>query len=202
MDKKYSYKTIAQKSEGLYKEKGSKFIGYAYPLSRVNQVKELIEELKKEHSSARHFCYAYRVGVNNNEKYRYNDDGEPSSSAGKPIYGQILSNELTNILIVVVRYFGGTKLGVGGLISAYREGAKVAIENNKIIEKEISKPLTIMFGYESMSEVMIVINRNNLEVVSQNFEINCEITCDIPERDYENIVLQFETLQHIELKKG
>lgn len=202
MNKVYSYKTIASTSEGMYKEKGSKFIGYAYPISSVNQVKALIEELKKEHNSARHFCYAYRIGVGQKEQYRYNDDGEPNNSAGKPIYGQILSNELTNVLVVVVRYFGGTKLGVGGLISAYRVGAKEALEANKIIEKEITKPLTILFGYNNMSEVMSIINKNELVIINQKLEIDCEIKCGVLLSQYESVLNQFQLVHGIKLKKG
>lgn len=193
----YTYKTILKKSEGIYKEKGSKFIGYAFPVSNTIKVKECIEELKKEHSSARHFCYAYRIGVGNNEEYRFNDDGEPSSSAGKPIYGQILSAEITNVLIVVVRYFGGTKLGVGGLITAYKEGAKEALLANQIVEKEITKELTIKFGYDNMSEVMIVVNRNNLEFTEQDFNATCSITFNVSLKEYENIVSQFELLREV-----
>lgn len=193
----YTYKTILKKSEGMYKEKGSKFIGYAFPVSNTIKVKECIEELRKEHSSACHFCYAYRIGVGNNEEYRFNDDGEPSSSAGKPIYGQILSAEITNVLIVVVRYFGGTKLGVGGLITAYKEGAKEALLSNQIVEKEITKELTIKFGYDNMSEVMIVVNRNNLEFTEQDFNATCSITFNVSLKEYENIVSQFEQLREV-----
>lgn len=193
----YTYKTILKKSEGIYKEKGSKFIGYAFPVSNTIKVKECIEELRKEHSSARHFCYAYRIGVGNNEEYRFNDDGEPSSSAGKPIYGQILSAEITNVLIVVVRYFGGTKLGVGGLITAYKEGAKEALLSNQIVEKEITKELTIKFGYDNMSEVMIVVNRNNLEFTEQDFNATCSITFNVSLKEYESIVSQFEQLREL-----
>lgn len=197
MTKIYTYKTIQKKSEGIYKEKGSKFIGYAYPITNSNKVKEYIDELKKEHSSARHFCYAYRIGVGNNEEYRFNDDGEPSSSAGKPIYGQILSAEITNVLIVVVRYFGGTKLGVGGLITAYKEGAKEALLENKIVEKEITKELTVKFGYDNMSEVMVVVNRNNLEFTEQDFSTTCSITFNVVLKEYEDIVNQFEQLRDV-----
>lgn len=193
----YTYKTILKKSEGIYKEKGSKFIGYAFPVSNIIKVKKCIEELRKEHSSARHFCYAYRIGVGNNEEYRFNDDGEPSSSAGKPIYGQILSTEITNVLIVVVRYFGGTKLGVGGLITAYKEGAKEALLSNQIVEKEITKELTIKFGYDNMSEVMIVVNRNSLEFTEQDFSATCSITFNVTLKDYKDIVSQFEQLRDV-----
>lgn len=180
MEEIFNYKTIAAKSEGIYKEKGSKFIGYAFPINTLEDFKSRLEELKKEHNSARHFCYAYRIGVGQNEQYRYNDDGEPSSSAGKPIYGQILSNELTNVLIVVVRYFGGTKLGVGGLISAYRNGAKDSIENNTIVVKDVTRFVKLEFTYENMSGVMGLIKRYNPEILKQDFDSACEIELKIP----------------------
>jgi uncharacterized YigZ family protein len=201
MEETYAYKTIASKSEGMYKEKGSKFIGYGYPISNVNQVKELIEELKSEHTSARHFCYAYRIGVGQKEKYRYNDDGEPNNSAGKPIYGQILSNEITNVLIVVVRYFGGTKLGVGGLISAYREGAKEALNNSVIEIKDITKKVEITFPYEITSEVMSNLCKYDYNILNQEFDIDCVITLDIKLRDYKNFLVDFKNINKLSLSK-
>jgi len=156
-----TYKTISQSSEGIYKEKGSKFISLAYPVTSEDQIREIVQFLKKEHHSARHHCYAWRLG---HEKTHFsaNDDGEPSSTAGKPILGQIQSFDLTNILIVVVRYFGGTLLGVSGLINAYRNAALDAINQAEIVELLVEQQLLIEFGYESMNEVMKIFKDEKL----------------------------------------
>ena len=164
----------------LYKEKGSKFIGYAYPIENENQVKPLIDQLKKDHHQARHVCYAYQIGVKN-MSYRANDDGEPNNTAGIPILGQIKSFELTNVLIAVVRYFGGTKLGVGGLIQAYKTSAKETLEQAVIIQKEILQTLYIEFEYPNMNKIMRVIHENHLVILNQNQEINCQMTLGVKE---------------------
>ncbi|HKX85136.1 MAG TPA: YigZ family protein [Flavobacterium sp.] len=170
-----TYKTIAEASpETLHKEKNSKFFGFAFPITTEEEVKIHIDKLKKEHFSARHWCYAYQLGTTK-VQYRANDDGEPNNSAGMPIYGQIQSFDVTNILIVVVRYFGGVKLGVGGLISAYRESAKMALEASEIIEKTIDVHFKITFDYKNMNKVMRVIKEKNLSIVSQKMEESCEI---------------------------
>ena len=166
--------------EILFKEKGSKFIGYAYPIENENQVKPLIEQLKKEHHQARHVCYAYQIGVKN-ISYRASDDGEPNNTAGIPILGQIKSFELTNVLIAVVRYFGGTKLGVGGLIKAYKTTAKETLEQAVIIQKEILQTLYIEFEYPNMNKIMRVIHENHLVILNQNQEINCKMTLGVKE---------------------
>ena len=166
---KDSYLTITKPSEGIYKEKGSKFIAFAYPVFSEEEFKEHIQQLKKDYHDARHHCYAFRLGADHNA-YRYSDDGEPSSTAGKPIFGQIQSFELTNIAIVVVRYFGGTKLGVGGLITAYKAAAQDAIKNAAIIERTVDNFYKIEFEYDIMSEVMNFVKQNQLEVTSQNLE--------------------------------
>ena len=160
------------KSECLLKEKQSKFYGYAFPISDIESVKSSIDSLKKMHHSARHFCYAYQIGVQD-LVYRVNDDGEPRNSAGIPIYGQTQSFDLTNILIVVVRYFGGTKLGVGGLVSAYKECAKLTIESNTIITKEITIKIQVKFDYLLMNKVMRVIKEHNLEILNQQMHTSC-----------------------------
>lgn len=168
-----TYNTIEHPNEPtLFKEKGSKFWGYAYPISSEEEVKPHIESLRKLHHKSRHVCYAYKLGFNN-DRYRANDDGEPSNSAGQPILGQINSFELTNILVVVVRYFGGTKLGVGGLIQAYRTGAKEAIEATQIIEKEITTTLRLTFEYKDMNNIMRIINQNNLTPNNFIQQTNC-----------------------------
>ena len=169
---KNTYRTIDVKSECLLKEKQSKFYGYAFPVLDIDSVKPSIDSLKKMHHSARHFCYAYQIGVQD-LVFRVNDDGEPRNSAGTPIYGQIQSFELTNILIVVVRYFGGTKLGIGGLVSAYKECAKLTIESNTIIIKEITIKVQIKFDYLLMNKVMRVIKENNLKILNQQMDTSC-----------------------------
>ena len=169
---KNTYRTIDIKSECLLKEKQSKFYGYAFPISDIESVKSSIDSLKKMHHSARHFCYAYQIGVQD-LVYRVNDDGEPRNSAGIPIYGQIQSFDLTNILIVVVRYFGGTKLGVGGLVSSYKECAKLTIESNTIITKEITIKIQLKFDYLLMNKVMRVIKEHNLEILNQQMHTSC-----------------------------
>lgn len=161
-----TYKTIAFKSEGLYKEKGSKFIAYAFPVSSEKEIKEIVATLKKEFHDARHHCFAFRLGADMNF-FRSNDDGEPSGTAGKPILGQIQSFGVTNVLIVVVRYFGGTKLGVGGLIQAYREAAKDALEQAKIIEKNVEKQYELEFSYEQLPEVMKTLKSVNAGIIKQ-----------------------------------
>lgn len=168
-----TYQTIAFESEEvLFKEKGSKFFGYAFPIQSEEEVKPIIEVLKKQHPHAVHFCYAYQLGSGTKISYRANDDGEPSNTAGAPIYGQIQSFGLTNILIVVVRIFGGTKLGVGGLIAAYKTTAQMTIEVCEIIEKTIDVHFLISFDYKNMNKVMRVIKEKKLDIVSQEMEID------------------------------
>jgi len=173
-----TYKTIAQQSEGLYKEKGSKFIGIAVACYNEAEAKSFLEEWKKEHHQARHLCYAYRFGMDMNI-YRANDDGEPNNSAGAPILGQIDSFELRNVLIGVVRYYGGTKLGVGGLINAYRTAAKEAIQNGEIIEKEIFEWIRLEFTYEDMPQIMNILKKYDLEIKDSKFEVSCELTTNL-----------------------
>lgn len=168
-----TYQTIARESEEvLFKEKGSKFFGYAFPINNEEEVKPIIEDLKKLHPHAVHYCYAYQLGTAPKISYRANDDGEPSNTAGAPIYGQIQSFGVTNILIVVVRIFGGTKLGVGGLIAAYRTTAQMTLEVCEIVEKTIDVQFLISFDYKNMNKVMRVIKEKKLEILSQEMEIN------------------------------
>jgi len=173
-----TYKTISNPSEGLFKDKGSKFIAYAYPVTSEDQVKEIVQTIKKEHYSARHHCYAWRLG---HEKllFRANDDGEPSSTAGKPILGQIQSFDLTNVLIVVVRYFGGTLLGVSGLINAYRNAALDAINQAEIVEKLVEKHLLIEFDYGVMNDVMKLFKDEKLPQIDPQFDLRCRISTHI-----------------------
>ena len=163
------YRTVEVVAEGLYKEKGSKFLAFVYPVATEEQIREIITGIKEKYYDARHHCYAWRLGAAKNH-FRMNDDGEPSSTAGKPIFGQIQSFDLTNVLIVVVRYFGGTKLGVSGLINAYREAAADAIRNAVIVEKTVDEILRIRFSYLVLNDVMKVIKEENPEVLERNFE--------------------------------
>lgn len=180
------YNTIENASFGIYKEKGSKFLAFAYPVSDINEIKKILDDLKKEYYDARHYCYAYLLGADK-IKYRVNDDGEPSSTAGKPILGQILSNDLTNILIVVVRYFGGTKLGVSGLINAYRSAAASSLKNAEVIEKTVNDSYRVGFHYIAMNAVMKLIKEENLNIVEQNYDNVCEIILSIRQRDVQKI---------------
>ncbi|UYW01440.1 YigZ family protein [Flavobacterium agricola] len=198
---KDTYRTInAPTPEVIYKEKNSKFIGYAFPVENENQVKELLEQVKKEHNTARHWCYAFQVGTSD-VYHRTNDDGEPSNTAGAPIYGQIQSFDLTNILVIVVRYFGGVKLGVGGLIVAYRETAKMALEEADIEEKTINKHYIIKFDYKNMNRVMRVIKEKNIDVVNQKLELDCEIEISVRKKNAETIFDIFDTMYEIKIKE-
>jgi uncharacterized YigZ family protein len=168
-----TYQTIAFESEEvLFKEKGSKFFGYAFPIENEEEVKPIIERLKKQHPHAVHYCYAYQIGTAPKISYRANDDGEPGNTAGTPIYGQIQSFGLTNILVVIVRFFGGIKLGVGGLITAYKTTAQMTLEVCEIIEKTIDVQFLISFDYKNMNKVMRVIKEKKLEITSQEMEID------------------------------
>lgn len=198
---KDTYKTILISPEpSLFKEKNSKFFGYAFPVTNEEQVKTYIEELKKEHHSARHWCYAYQIGTKNTS-YRANDDGEPNNSAGMPIYGQIQSFDVTNILIVVVRYFGGVKLGVGGLITAYKTAAQMVLENAQIEEKTIDINYIIKFEYINMNKVMRVIKEKNIDIINQKMEMSCEIEIAIRINNAENIYETFKSIYEIDISE-
>lgn len=193
------YNTIDIPSEEvLYKEKNSKFFGYAFPVKNEEDVKLHLESIKKQHHTARHWCYAYQLGA---EKiyFRANDDGEPSNTAGMPIYGQIQSFEVTDILIIVVRYFGGIKLGVGGLITAYRAAAQMALEEAFIVEKTIDKEFIVQFEYKDMNKVMRVIKEKNLNITSQKMNLNCEITLSIRKKDYHAALEAFIPLYEVKV---
>jgi len=191
-----TYKTISKLSEGVYKEKGSKFISYAYPVRKEDECKEIIGKIKKEYYDARHHCYAYMLGAKKKD-FRANDDGEPSSTAGKPILGQILSNDLTNLLIVVIRYFGGTKLGVSGLIHAYKTAAADAIENAEIINKTVNDIYEIFYDYLAMNDVMKIIKEDEPEQLSQEFNLKCKITLSIRQKDVDRIISKFNKIDSV-----
>lgn len=200
-DKKDTYKTISKPSKAvLFKDKNSKFFGYAFPIKTEDDVKHHIEALKKEHHSARHWCYAYQLGTEI-IKYRANDDGEPSNSAGQPIYGQIQSFGVTNVLIVVVRYFGGVKLGVGGLINAYRTGAQLALEASKILTKTINIDYLITFDYKNMNKVMRIIKEKQLKITKQILELNCNIEISVRKKDALSIYNIFDHIFEIDIKQ-
>ncbi len=169
-----SFLTINAPSEGEYKEKGSKFLAYAYPMSNESDLENFISTLKDTHPKARHHCYAYKIGMDNN-RFRTNDDGEPSGTAGKPILGQIQSFRLTNVCIIVIRYFGGTKLGASGLIHAYKEAARYSLENAELVEKFLFVTYHLEFGYEDMGHILNVIKDLDIEISEKVFDANCEV---------------------------
>lgn len=195
-----SYFTISQPATGLFKDKGSKFLAFAYPVSSEEEVKECINKLKKEYYDARHHCYAYKIGLNE-DRYRMSDDGEPSGTAGKPIYGQILSHSLSDILLVVVRYFGGTLLGTSGLINAYKMASIDCIENANVLEKVIKHPLVLCYSYELMSNAMRIVKEEELDVLEQDFREACRLTVNIRLDDFERIQEKFEKIYGIEVEK-
>ena len=196
---KDSYKTIdIPSAESLYKEKGSKFYGLVFPVTTEIDVNEILEKVKKEHYKARHWCYAWQIGKEK-EKFRYNDDGEPSNSAGAPIYGQIESFDLTNILIIVVRYFGGVKLGVGGLVRAYKTAAKLALENSKIQTKTINDEFILTFEYKDMNRIQRVIKKHNIPIIDQKLELNCQYTISMRKSRTKTIIEAFEELRCVRI---
>ncbi len=172
------YKTIQASSEGIYKEKGSKFLAFAYPVGTETMIKNQIADLKKQYHGARHHCFAWRLGPEK-DLYRVNDDGEPSGSAGNPIFGQIQSRDLTNVLVVVVRYFGGTLLGVGGLINAYRSSASDALDRTPIVDLKVYSRLNLEFGYNRINAVMKVVKEFQLGFETREFDLNCSLTLKV-----------------------
>jgi len=198
---KDTYKTIDVLSKGeLFKDRGSKFYGYTYPISSEDEVKPIIEMLKKEHHTARHWCYAWQLGTDT-IRYRANDDGEPSNSAGPPIYGQIQAFGVTNILVVVVRYFGGTKLGVGGLMNANKTGSKLALEASAIIEKTIDRVFQITFQYKDMNKVMRIVKEKQLNITHQKLELDCQYTIPVRKNNANQIFELFTNLFGVAIKE-
>lgn len=196
-----TFNTINTTSKAsLYKEKGSKFIGYAIPISSELEIEKAMQHIKSEHHKARHWCYAWRLG-NEGDKYRVSDDGEPSNSAGQPIYGQILSKEITNVLIVVVRYFGGVKLGVGGLVRAYKTAAQLAIESCKIVTKTIDSNFELRFEYKDMNKLQRIIKKYDVQIVAQELELSCKYHIRIRKSQVEQIVNAITDLRCIEISE-
>ena len=198
---KDTFKTIEiAAGDALFKDKGSKFIGYVFPIVSEEDVKIYIDELKKKHYSARHWCYAWQLGIEE-ISYRANDDGEPNNSAGQPIYGQILSKDLTNVLVVIVRYFGGTKLGVGGLISAYKTTAKLILEEAVIVKKTIDVFYKLNFEYKDMNKVMRIIKEQKLSIENQIMELNCEFLISVRKKNAFKVRQLFLDLRCLKIKE-
>ena len=195
-----TYKTIAFPSEEiLFKEKSSKFFGYAFPVQSEAEIKPIIDTLRKQHPHAAHYCYAYQIGTDT-IIYRANDDGEPSNTAGMPIYGQIQSFGVTNVLILVVRTFGGVKLGVGGLITAYKTAAQMTLNSSKIIEKTIDTHYLVSFDYKNINKIMRVIKEKNIEIASQKIEMSCEIEIITRKKNAKMIFDIFNSMFEISIK--
>jgi len=194
-----TYNTINLTTEGEFKDRGSKFIAYSIPVNTEKDVKEQLELIRKRHYDARHHCYAYRLGPDKSA-YRINDDGEPSGTAGKPIYGQILSKDLTNILIVVVRYFGGTKLGVSGLINAYKTSTKEALEKATIVTKTINDIYQIEFGYDDTNSVMRIIKEEGLKPYEQVYEEKCMLKVRARKKNSNRVYEQFNKINNLKIK--
>jgi len=188
-----TYKTINKQSVGVFKDRGSKFIAIAIPVISENDIKDKLETIRKKYYDATHHCYAYQLGFDKSA-YRINDDGEPSGTAGKPIFGQILSNDLTNILIIVIRYYGGTKLGVPGLINAYKTSAAIALENSKIITKIVKEIYKIEYDYLSMNNVMKIIKEEKLEQLENVFNLKCKIVFAVRKNNSKKV---YEKLKNV-----
>jgi uncharacterized YigZ family protein len=193
-----TYKTIKKPSEGTFRDKGSKFIAYAYPFQNENELKDLLASIKSEHPKARHWCYAYRLSPDRTV-FRVNDDGEPSGSAGRPILNTLLSNDLTDIIVIVVRYFGGTLLGIPGLINAYKNATQEAIDVAEIIEKMQEDVYKIDFDYLQMNDVMRIIKEDNLEIIKQDFDNRCSITFSVRKLHVNQVVHKMENIENSKL---
>jgi uncharacterized YigZ family protein len=193
-----NYSTLSNVSEGFYKEKGSKFIAYAHCVNREEEIKNILLDYKKRFFDARHICYAWQMGIEG-ENFRVNDDGEPSGTAGKPILGQIKSFGVTNVLIVVVRYFGGVKLGTSGLIQAYKSATLDALTNAIIIEKTVNDFFRLSFDYSVMNDVMKIIKEELIDVTSQKFELDCSLEFNIRKSKSDEINRRFENINGVEL---
>ena len=193
-----TFLTLAEDSQGLYKEKGSRFISFAMPVSSTEDVKAKLQVFKKNYYDARHICYAYVLGKNGTV-FRSNDDGEPSGTAGKPILGQINSKDLTNVLVVVVRYFGGILLGTGGLVIVYREAAADAIQNNKIVSRLVESNIAIQFSYERMNDVMRIVKENSLTITSQHLDTKCFMSFKVRESFVEQLKENLHKIEGVSL---
>lgn len=193
-----TYKTISQPAEGIFRDKGSKFLAYAYPISNEGQIKPIIAQLKSLHPSANHHCWAARLG-SDQSGHRFNDDGEPAGSAGRPILNIILSKGLNNILVVVVRYFGGTLLGIPGLINAYKASTEAAIAAAEVVQKTFNDIYEVKFDYPQMNEVMKLVKDQNLLVLHQNFDLTCALNISIRKTQVDSLVQKFCKLSNVNL---
>ena len=193
------YKTIKTQSTGIFKDRGSKFIALAIPVISENETKEKLEVIRKKYYDATHHCYAYQLGFDKSA-YRINDDGEPSGTAGKPIFGQILSNDLTNILIVVIRYYGGTKLGVPGLINAYKTSTALALENSEIITKIIKEIYEIEYDYLAMNNVMKIIKEEKLEQLENVFDLKCKIVFSVRKNNSKKVYKSLKNINGLSIR--
>lgn len=191
-----TYKTIQAQGVGTFKDKGSRFLGFAFQVTSEAQIKEHLIHLRKEYHDARHHCYSYILGPDK-AAFRINDDGEPSGSAGRPIYNLLLSNDLTNILVVVVRYFGGIKLGIPGLINAYKTAASEALGNTLIIEKIVFEAYRISFSYESMNDIMKIIKDHSLTVAASDFNLNCTVDILIRKKESDHILESIRKIANV-----
>ncbi|MEP7141339.1 MAG: YigZ family protein [Ferruginibacter sp.] len=194
------YKTIEQPSIAEFKDRGSKFIACAYPIEKADDFKKYLNHLKKEHPKAAHHCFAYRIGIGGNN-FRVSDDGEPSGSAGKPILGQIDSKGVTNIVIIVVRYFGGTLLGMPGLINAYKTVSSLALQVTPIVSKQVEEKWLVHFDYTQMNAVMMVMKQYQCAVIAQEMQLFCNITAGIPKSRLAEVLYRLKELQNVEAKK-
>jgi len=196
----FNFKTIESAVENtLLKEKGSKFIGFAFPVNNEEELKNALEKIRAEHPKATHHCYAFRIGLNG-ENYRANDDGEPSGSAGLPIYNQLLANEITNVLVISVRYYGGTKLGVPGLVKAYKESAKITLEEANIITKELEIEIEIQFQFNQQNTIFTLLSRFDAKVLNFDAQENCILTASLKIAQKENISDKLSEMQYVSFK--
>ncbi|MHA4810577.1 IMPACT family protein [Flavitalea flava] len=193
------YYTIEKLGTAEFKDRGSKFLGYAYPVKNVEEFKERLNEVKKEHPKATHHCFAYRLGFDGN-KFRVSDDGEPSGTAGRPILGQIDSKELINVLVVVVRYFGGTLLGAPGLINAYKSAAALAIQMTPLVQKPVEKEFIIQFDYTQMNDIMTLVKQYNCRVIQHEAQLFCSMTIAVPINRLTEVEYKFKELRDVEWK--
>lgn len=194
-----TYLTIEARSEGMFRDRGSKFLGYACPVMSDQDIKEIVAGLKKEHPKANHHCWAMRWSIDRSV-FKLNDDGEPSGTAGRPILNTLLSKNITNVAVVVVRYFGGTLLGVPGLINAYKSATELALAEAKIIEKTVNDVYTIEFGYLQMNEVMRIVKDDNLQLLEQTFDNSCSIKVSIRKMQVNHVISKFQKLSPVKIK--
>lgn len=194
-----TYKTITTSTEGIYKEKGSRFLSFAIPVTTADEVREIVKNFRKEYYDARHVCYAYMLGSERKD-FRANDDGEPSGTAGRPILGQINSRELTNVLIIVVRYFGGILLGTGGLVVAYKEATADALNQAEIVEKTIDETITIHFDYVLMNDVMRIVKDTNAQILHQDYDSQCSMQLSIRKQDAGLLTSKLQKIHELTIK--